>query len=311
MDEDNLTKQEPEVDDTLGRKPIRKDINEKVSIDNLVNFKNHPFKLYEGQRLQDMVDSIKANGVIIPIVVRPTDDKKYEILSGHNRVAASREAELTRIPAVIKEGLTDDEALLIVTETNLIQRSFADLKHSERAVALSNHYEAMKKKSGYRSDLMKEIETITSDPVGHRSTTRDKLGSQYGLSKTTITRYLSINKLVPELKERLDNDEVAVRTAVSLSYLRNEEQKIVDSLIKDDRKISMEQAEKLKEESAKGKLKKSDILNIIQTSTTNKIKSIKFSDQFFSQVSEYLNDNQFTEEIETVITEALKKHFSK
>ena len=113
------------------------------NLDNLIPFKDHPFALYEGQRFTDIVESVRTNGVIVPIVVRPADDGKYEILSGHNRVNAAKEAGIDSIPALIRTGLTDEEAMLIVTETNLMQRSFADLKHSERAVALAVHYEAI------------------------------------------------------------------------------------------------------------------------------------------------------------------------
>jgi len=128
-----------------------------INIEKLIPFANHPFKLYEGQRFTDMVESIRTNGILSPIIVRSTDGGKYEILSGHNRVNAAREAGLTEVTAIVKVGLTDEEALFIVTETNLVQRSFADMKHSERAAALSVLYDAMKKQ-GYRSDLIEEIE---------------------------------------------------------------------------------------------------------------------------------------------------------
>jgi ParB family chromosome partitioning protein len=129
-----------------------------LELSKLVHFKDHPFKLYKGQRFDDMVDSIKANGIYIPIIVRLINDKtgNYEILSGHNRVEASKAVGLDKIPAIIKENLSDEEAKLIVTETNLIQRSFSDLSHSERAAALSTHHEATKKQ-GKRTDLINEI----------------------------------------------------------------------------------------------------------------------------------------------------------
>jgi len=154
---------------------------QEINIEQLVSFANHPFALYEGQRFIDLVDSDRANGVISPIIVRTTDDGNYEILSGHNRVNAAREAGLTEVPAIVNVDLTE-EALFIVTETNLVQRSFADMKHSERAAALTLLYEAMKKKSGYRSDLLIEIDGITSVENRPRLTTKEKLGLKYGLS---------------------------------------------------------------------------------------------------------------------------------
>ncbi|MDR2729214.1 MAG: ParB N-terminal domain-containing protein, partial [Chitinispirillales bacterium] len=109
------------------------DVTNTLSIDALVPFANHPFKPYEDSRFDDMVRSIKELGVIVPVIVRPKEDGIYEILSGHNRVNAAKQAGLAEVPVIIKENLTEEEASLIVTETNLVQRSFADLSHSERA----------------------------------------------------------------------------------------------------------------------------------------------------------------------------------
>ena len=281
-----------------------------LGIEKLIPFENHPFKLYEGQLLFDMTESIRKNGVMTPITVRPSADKdKYEILSGHNRVAAAKEARLLTIPAIVREGLTDDEALFIVTETNLIQRSFGDLSCSERAIALATHYEVMKKTPGYRSDLIKEVEELTCAPVGSRMRTRDKLGQQYGLSKNTVARYLRINKLIPELKEQLDSDGIGMRVAESLSYLRTGEQEIVASLIADSIKISIKQAANLKDESEKAELDEASIKKILELTmiSSAKIKPIKLSEKILSK---YFDERQSSEEIERAVSEALEQYFS-
>jgi len=163
--------------------------------DKLFPYKNHPFKPYQGQRFDDMLESIRANGVLVPIIARPIDEFTYEILSGHNRVEASKAAGLETIPAIVKEELSDEEALLIVTETNLIQRSFSDLSHSERAVTLSMHYDAIKKQ-GKRTDMIFEIETMlnasnineheTCTQIGNKLKSIEKVGNEYGLSKNSI-----------------------------------------------------------------------------------------------------------------------------
>lgn len=283
---------------------------EEIELDKLVSFDNHPFKLYKGQRFTDMVESVRFNGVLVPIVVRPyaKEEEKYEILSGHNRVAAAREVGLDRVPVVIRKGLTDNEALLIVTETNLIQRSFADLKHSERAVVLATHYEAMKKKSGYRSDLLAEIEELTCAPVGHGMRTRDKLGAQYSLGKTTFARYLRVNKLIPALKERLDNDEIGMRAAEALSYLRVKEQNIVEKLLAKNTKINIKQADTLKAESKKGELNLVNISEILSSGYFPvKVKPVKLSGQFLAQ---HFKQDQSAEEIEKVIAVALEQYFT-
>ena len=280
-----------------------------IPLEKLIPFKNHPFQLYEGQRKTDMVESIRSNnGVYTPIIIRPMDDGNYEILSGHNRVEASREVGLTHIPAVIRAGLSDDDAMLIVTETNLIQRSFSDLKHSERAIAISTHYEAMKKKPGYRSDLLKEIEELTGAPVGHGMKTRDKVGVQYGLGKTSVARYLRVNKLVPALKTRLDDGGLGMRVAEALSYLRENEQEIVECILAGGQKISIKQADTLKTESVKEKLNKTFIKRVFQPGLLPaKVKPVKLSGEFLSQ---HFNDTQTTEEIEQIISEALEQYYS-
>ena len=279
-----------------------------IKIDNLVPFAKHPFEPYEGQRFIDMVESIKANGVIVPIIVRSISKDKYEILSGHNRARAAKEAGYTSVPAVVRDDLSDEEALLIVTETNLIQRSFADLKHSERAIALATHYEAMKKKSGYRSDLLDEIETLTSAPVGRRPETRDKLGSQYGLGKTTVTRYLRINKLIPALKNRLDSEDIGMRVAEALSFLQVKDQKAVEGLLAKGKKISIKQADELKATSEKDELNKDYIKRVFEPGYyESKIKPLKLSGRFLSQ---HFNPKQSIEEIEEVIAKALEMYCS-
>ena len=200
---------------------------ENLSIAALLSYKNHPFKIYEDNRLTDMFDSIKENGIVTPIIVRPINSGEYEILSGHNRVNAAKEAGLVDVPAIVRHDLNDDEALLIVIETNLIQRSFSDLTHSEKAAVLGVHYSVLKH-SGRRAELIKEVEKILS-PLGTKTKSIRDISGDYGLSKNTVARYLRINKLIPELKERLDGggigDKLAMRTAVSLPYLCEKSEK--------------------------------------------------------------------------------------
>ena len=278
-----------------------------IQLDKLISFDNHPFKLYEGQRFTDMAESIRANGVLVPIVIRPyaKEKEKFEILSGHNRVAAAREVGLDKVPVVIRKGLNDNEALLIVTETNLIQRSFADLKHSEKAVIIAVHYEAMKKKSGYRSDLLAEIEQLTCAPVGTR--TRDKISAQYSLGKTTVARYLRVNKLISPLKARLDSGEICMRVAEALSYLQSTEQNIIERLLAKSTKINIKQADKLKNESESGELNLAKINEILSSNDfPAKVKSVKLSRQLLAQ---HFRPGQSIEEIEKVIAEALEQYF--
>jgi ParB family chromosome partitioning protein len=257
-----------------------------------------------------MVESIKANGIMNPIIVRPLGKDQYEILSGHNRVKAAKEAGLPSIHAVIYNDLDDDDdAMLYVTDSNLLQRSSSDMAHSELANAIVLQYEAMKKKKGYRSDLVDAVDSDDRVPVAPRSRTAQELGDKYGLSSDTIKRYLRIYKLNDALKERLDHDEIAVRTAVSLSYLNKSEQEIVDQFLQanDDKKISMQQAEKLREESEKGELNQEAMEQILGQSSV-KSKPLQFRREVFSK---YFREDQTNDEIEKILAEALEMYMQK
>ena len=111
-----------------------------LSIDSIKPFHDHPFHLYEGDRLDDMIESVRVHGVLNPVIVRTTEDG-YEMLSGHNRQNAARLAGLTEIPAIIKKDLPDTDAYVYVIEINLMQRSFADLEISEKAAVLKERYD--------------------------------------------------------------------------------------------------------------------------------------------------------------------------
>ena len=302
----------------IKQNPVCNKVNS-LEIETLEDFQGHPFKSYEGQRFTDMVESIRANGMLSPIIVRPKDGGKYEILAGHNRVRAAKFLGLETVPAIVRRGLSEEEALLIVTETNLIQRSFADLKHSERAVALATHYHAMKKRQGYRSDLLREIDDLTCAPLGLKMKTRDKLGAHYGLKKTSIARYLRINALIPELKARLDDAAIALRVGEALSFLSVKEQQAVEGFLADGAKISIKQADALKgeidrlkkeAEKAKGSDRKELDADFIKRvlepeHSPAEMKPINLRGSFLSK---YFKENQSPEEIEAIIASALQKY---
>ena len=287
-----------------------------LALDKLHPFKSHPFKLYTGQRLDDMVESVKANGVIVPIIVRPIDDFNYEILSGHNRVEAAKVAGLETVPSIIRENLTDEEALLIVTETNLLQRSFADLSHSERALTLSMHHEAIKKQ-GRRTDLIQEIENMvnasningfeTCSPMANKSKSLAKVGDQYDLSKDTVARYLRIHKLIQPHKERLDDGDLPMRAAVSLSYLPADEQQIVDDILDASHyKADMKKAEALRAVSEKRPLDHETAEQILagtKKPRSAKPPAFKLKPRI---ISRYFTLEQKPEDIEATIIAALE-----
>lgn len=134
---------------------------QQIPCDQLHPYHNHKFELYSGERLEDMVASIKENGVLSPIIVQPIEDG-YEILIGHNRWNASKLAGLPTVPAIVKAGLTEDEAEMYVIESNLIQRSFSDLKISEQAAVVASRHSKMFS-PGKRNDIIREL-TLLENP---------------------------------------------------------------------------------------------------------------------------------------------------
>ena len=197
-----------------------------LPVDKIKPFYDHPFHLYQGERLNDMVESIREHGVLNPVIVRKKGNG-FEMLSGHNRQNAAKLAGLTEIPAIVKEGLSDEEAYVYVIETNVIQRSFTDLAPSEKAAVLSARYEKVISQ-GRRNDILQEIEEIgTCGHHVHKSRSRDGIGEEYGMTGRNIARYMRVDKLIRPFKDRLDDGELTLTAAVELSYLPEDEQIIV------------------------------------------------------------------------------------
>lgn len=299
-----------------------------LQIESLIAYKDHPFKLYDGDRLSDMIRSIKEMGILLPIIVRPILNNnpipQYEILSGHNRVESAKLAGLTEIPAIIKPNLSDEEAQLIVTETNLIQRSFADLKHSERAVALKMHLDALKKANGgqgKRSDLFDEIKMLsTSDKIKENSTSglldrksesREKIAGKYDLSPRSVSRYIRLYNLEKSLLDKVDEDIIGLYPAESLSYLSLDEQVEVNRILNETNyKIDMKKAESLRELSESQKLTPKiieDILSGIAIKKKNRkslpVQSLKLKGKILSK---YFKPEDKPDAIEAELIEALE-----
>ena len=135
-----------------------------IPVEEIHPFHDHPFRLYEGDRLEDMVQSIREYGVLNPVIVRKAA-RGYEMLAGHNRTNAAKIAGLPEVPAIVKTDLSDEDAYVYVIETNLLQRSFAELLPSEKAAVLVARYEKISSQ-GKRNDIRQEIETL-EETCGH------------------------------------------------------------------------------------------------------------------------------------------------
>ena len=160
-----------------------------IPVDEIHPFRDHPFRLYEGERLEDMVQSIREYGVLNSVIVRKTA-RGDEMLVGHNRTNAAKIAGLTEVPAIVKTDLSDEDAYVYVIETNLLQRFFAELLPSEKAAVLVARYEKISSQ-GKRNDIRQEIEVL-EETCGHdvhkSQKSHDGLGEEYGMTGRNIAR---------------------------------------------------------------------------------------------------------------------------
>lgn len=284
-----------------------------IPCDMLKPYHNHRFELYTGERLEDMVESIKENGVLSPIIVQPCNSG-YEILIGHNRWNASKIAGLPTVPAIVKEGLSEDEAEMYVIESNLMQRGFDNLKISEQAAVIAQRHSEMFSQ-GKRNDIIRELQmldgtaNLTSRPMGEKLDTDDALSKQYGLSSRNVSRLLRINKLIDELKNLIDNGTLAVRSGVELSFLSEETQLEISELA-EDYKIDMKKAKQLRDSADNdGNVSNADIIRILDGKKNNadKGKSVKISNDIYSR---YFEPTAKPKEIAETIEKALEMYFS-
>ena len=203
-----------------------------LPVDGIRPFHNHPFRLYEGERMDDMVESVREHGVLVPAIVR-TVPGGYEMLAGHNRLNAARLAGLKEIPAIVKEGLPDAEAYVYVIETNMLQRSFNDLSVSERIAVLAERYDKVcgTKK---REEILTELQALNGGgghDVHQQAKSRELLGKELGLTGRHVARYVRCKELIPEFKDMLDDGSLTMVSAVELSYLPEEEQAAVKKVM--------------------------------------------------------------------------------
>ncbi|MGC6175154.1 ParB N-terminal domain-containing protein [Lacrimispora sp. 38-1] len=301
--------------------PVQGSILE-MDFSQMESFPNHRFKLYEGQQLADMVESIRQFGILLPIILWHTEDEQYIILSGHNRKNAAQLAGLTQGPVIIRENLTHEDAVLIVTETNLRQRSFSDMSHSERAYCLAQHYEALKSQ-GKRSDLLAEIETLlnphgfeensTSVQVEQKLESREKVGQEYGLSASKVGRYIRISNLIEPLIAKVDTEEISFLAAYDLSFVEDtaKQQQIADLMDSDSYKVDMKKAELFHSYYETGKLTDTAIVQILSGEKTRKPKSSKPQPVKIKSavISKYFTAQQTQKEIEETIDKALALYF--
>lgn len=301
----------PSVDDLFSTEESRAEdrLEKVVNLDpsEISDFPNHPFKVRMDTAMQEMAESVKQYGVLVPALVRPKQGGGYEMVAGHRRKMAAELAQLPEIPCIVR-NLTDDEATIIMVDSNL-QRE--QILPSEKAFAYKMKLDAMKRQ-GQRTDL-------TCEPLAHKLKgvkSRDLLAEQVGESKDQIRRYIRLTQLIPDILELVDNSvlrepevlQVAMRPAVELSYLRKEEQADLFAIMEEmDCTPSHAQAIKMRQMSeaktSEERLAKDALVAIMKEEKPNQKEQIKIPKD---RISKYFPPGTPAQKIEDTVVQALE-----
>ena len=243
-----------------------------IPISEIDEFPDHPFKVLMDEDMEQLVESIKRNGVMTPATVRLKEDGRYELISGHRRKKACELAGLETLKCEVKE-LTRDEAIIVMVESNL-QRSV--ILPSEKAFAYKMRLEAMNRQAGRPSK--DNLTPMVSDLDTTR--TNEKLGKEVGESREQIRRYIRLTELVPEIMQMVDERQIAFRPAVEISYLTEEQQyTLLEAMEYNDATPSLAQAIKMKTYNQDGKLTSEVIQSIMEEEKPNQKEKPAFRDE--------------------------------
>lgn len=260
------------VDELLGVPEIAG--TQEIEIGRIHAFPNHPFKVLDDEKMDTLVDSIRENGILNPVIVRPDQSGDYEMISGHRRLHAAKIVGLKKIPAIVKE-MSDDEAIIKMVDAN-IQRE--EILPSERAFSFKMKMEAMSRQ-GQRNDLTsgQNVPKLTSDVIGEEN----------GMSGRQVKRYIRLTELIPELLECTDNKKIGLVMAVDLSYLDEQVQKWVYEYFRENGFLKPVQVEALKNYPNIANANQFNIISIMNDALPKKSKETKISfsakklDKFF------------------------------
>lgn len=283
----------PSIDELLGVSGEESATD--IEISRIHSFVNHPFKVLDDDKMDDLVESIKQNGVLTPVLVRPDKNNSYEMISGHRRMHAAIKAGLETIPAIVRD-MEDDEAIVIMVDAN-IQRE--ELLPSEKAFAYKMKLDALKRTAG----------RPTKENACHNGThlrSDQELALQVGDSARSIQRYVRLTELVPELLDYVDNKKIGLVMAVDLSYLDEQVQKWVYEYFKENGFLKPVQVEALKNYPNLSNVTQFSVISIMNDALPKKSKESKLS---FSakKLDKYFPPQYSTKERENIIIQLLEQ----
>lgn len=270
-----------------------------IDINQIQPFQNHPFKVVDDAKMDDLVNSIRLNGVLTPVLVRPRDDGGYEMISGHRRMHAAERAGLTTIPAIIRE-LTDDDATIVMVEANS-QRE--EILPSEKAFAYKMRMEAVKRQAGRPG---KDNYSQLGNNFGTK-TSSEESAKEVGESKNQIFRFILLTELIPELLEMVDVKKMPLVTAVDISYIDPKAQQYLYEYIKENGMVKSYQVTALRkyleDYETIGQSKMIAVLNDVITGKTQ-TKSVHFTEK---KLRKYFSSNYTVSDMEKIMIRLLEK----
>lgn len=271
-----------------------------VKISDLYEFKENPYQVKDNEDMQDLIESIKQNGVIEPLIVRKREKGGYEIVSGHRRKYACEKAGIEQVPVLIRD-IDKNLATITLVDSNL-QRS--DILPSEKAFAFKMKLEAMKQQ-GKRNDL-------TCSQFGNKLNGKksiEMLSEEVGNSKNSIYRYIRLTELIKPILHLVDENKIAMSPAVEISFLKKQEQEdLFETIESEDCTPSYSQSIRMKELSKQGKLDMDTIFNIMTEQKPNQKEQIKFK---VENLKDYFPKGYTSKQMEDVIEKLLKQYKQK
>lgn len=256
-------------------------------------FKNHPFKVLDDEKMSDLVESIRVNGILSPVLVRPDGEDSYEMISGHRRMHAAKIVGLTMIPAIVRE-MSDDEAIVYMVDSN-IQRE--ELLPSEKAFAYKMKMDAVKRGAGRPSK-----ENSCQNGTNYRADY--ELSNQVGESARTIQRFIRLTELIPELLDMVDSKRLQFTAGVEISYIDKEIQQWICEYIHENGNVKQNQIVILRQELLNGAITQRQLIDILNENAIGRIpkKKVTLSEK---KLSQYFPPHYTSAEMEKVIVELL------
>lgn len=264
-----------------------------IDVDMIHMFKNHPFKVLDDEKMSDLVESIRVNGILSPVLVRPDGEDSYEMISGHRRMHAAKIVGLTMIPAIVRE-MSDDEAIVYMVDSN-IQRE--ELLPSEKAFAYKMKMDAVKRGAGRPSK-----ENSCQNGTNYRADY--ELSNQVGESARTIQRFIRLTELIPELLDMVDSKRLQFTAGVEISYIDKEIQQWICEYIHENGNVKQNQIVILRQELLNGAITQRQLIDILNENAIGRIpkKKVILSEK---KLSQYFPPHYTSAEMEKVIVELL------